>query len=143
MRSLDAQWVTFCFAVCACTRTSATSDAPAPEHSEEKIPQAAAVAAASTDRVKVSAELERACIAICQRSRTLKCGNARECQPHCLAMGALTPCSSEIHRFYDCLVPQPIQNWECAADGVAAIRDGFCDKEQSDALACMEAKMAR
>jgi hypothetical protein len=63
--------------------------------------------------------------------------------PNCLGMASLTPCSSEISRFYDCLVAQPIQHWECGSEGVAQIRDGYCDTEQQQAVGCMEAKMQR
>jgi hypothetical protein len=42
--------------------------------------------------------------------------------------------------FYQCLVPQPIKNWECDEEGVAAIKPGICDKEQERAIQCMQAK---
>jgi hypothetical protein len=57
-------------------------------------------------------------------------------------MASLTPCKKEISSFYDCLLRQPLQNWECALDGVAAIRDGLCNAQQEESLRCMEAKMA-
>jgi hypothetical protein len=58
-------------------------------------------------------------------------------------MAALTPCQGEMVGFYQCLVTQPVDHWECAEDGVAAIRDGFCDDPQRTAIACMESKMQR
>jgi hypothetical protein len=92
-------------------------------------------------RVEVSQSLERSCREICDRSRRLNCENVAKCMPNCLAMGSLTPCTAEVSSFYDCLVSQPPQNWSCAPDGVAAIRAGYCDKEQGETVACMEAKM--
>jgi hypothetical protein len=44
-------------------------------------------------------------------------------------------------RFYGCLVAEPLEHWECAPEGVAAIRDGFCQAEQRATVTCMEAKM--
>jgi hypothetical protein len=45
--------------------------------------------------------------------------------------------------FYKCLVREPVEHWECGADGVAAIKVGFCDAEQEKAVSCMEAKVQR
>jgi hypothetical protein len=59
-----------------------------------------------------------------------------------MGMAALTPCSLEMAGFYDCLVAEPLKHWECGDDGVAVIREGFCDAEQRKALQCMEAKMS-
>jgi hypothetical protein len=56
-------------------------------------------------------------------------------------MGSQTPCTDEMLGFFQCLVGQPLQNWECAPDGVAAIRKGLCQGEQSRTVACMQEKM--
>lgn len=91
--------------------------------------------------VEVSFDLERSCREICDRSRVLQCSNLPKCMPNCLAMGSLTPCSEPMQAFFQCLRKQPVANWNCAPDGVAAIRDGFCDKEQAETVHCMQAKM--
>jgi hypothetical protein len=52
-------------------------------------------------------------------------------------MASLKACSSAFGRMYACLVKEPIAHWECGEDGIAAIRDGFCDAEQSDASRCL------
>jgi hypothetical protein len=96
---------------------------------------------ASIARVDIPPSLERSCREICERSRRLNCVNVAQCMPNCLAMGSLTPCTQKITTLFQCLVGQPVQNWECAPDGVAAIRKGFCDSEQRETVACMEAKM--
>lgn len=80
------------------------------------------------------------CSSICERSRVLRCPRADDCIPNCVGAAAGTPCNAEFQAFYRCLVPQPIKNWECAEDGVAAIKPGFCEKEQENAVRCMEAK---
>jgi hypothetical protein len=39
------------------------------------------------------------------------------------------------------MLREPIDHWECAEDGMGAIRDGYCNEEQGQAVACMEQKM--
>lgn len=56
-------------------------------------------------------------------------------------MALLTPCNDAMAAFYRCLLRQPEKNWECSDDGVAAIREGYCEKEQKHAVGCMQAKM--
>jgi hypothetical protein len=56
-------------------------------------------------------------------------------------MASLTPCQEPFSGFYRCLAGKPDSNWECSEDGVASIREGLCDKEQGQVVACMEAKM--
>ena len=88
-----------------------------------------------------SLETQSACREICSRSDALHCVHADECSRNCLAMASLTPCTTEIVAMQRCLTKQPVKNWECAEDGVAAVREGFCDSEQQRAVACMDAKM--
>jgi len=97
--------------------------------------------APSAVRVEIAPSLERSCRQICDRTRQLKCANVDKCFPNCLAMGSATPCTDEVLGFYECLVGQPLQNWECAPDGVAAIRKGLCNAEQGRTIACMETKL--
>ena len=109
--------------------------------------EAGAVASAPTAhptgaRIEVTDSLERSCRAICDRSRRLACENVAACMPNCLAMGSVTPCTDAVTSFYRCLVAQPVQNWECTPDGVAAIKDGFCDEAQRQVVACMDARNA-
>lgn len=87
--------------------------------------------------------IEATCRDICDHSQKLNCKNAAECTPNCIGMATTTPCSKEVGVLYACLVKQPAPNWECTADGVASIRDGFCDKEQMQTVRCMESRMAR
>jgi hypothetical protein len=126
------------------TRDSVATTAPAA--SASSIDDAGRGASApehpSSARIEVPLSLERSCRTICDRSRRLACENASQCMPNCLAMGSVTPCTDAITTLYQCLVGQPVQNWECAPDGVAAIKDGFCDDAQRQAVTCMAAKMS-
>jgi hypothetical protein len=92
-------------------------------------------------RVQIAPSLERMCRQICDRSIELKCSNVDKCLPNCLAMGSITVCTDEMLGFLRCLISQPLGNWECAPDGVAAIRRGICDAEQARTVACVEAKV--
>jgi hypothetical protein len=56
-------------------------------------------------------------------------------------MATLTPCSPSVSAFLACLVNEPLSHWECDEDGVAAIREGFCEHPQAAAFACMKSKM--
>lgn len=90
---------------------------------------------------EVAPEVEQQCARICDRSRQLKCKRAADCQGNCVAMATVTPCSASMKEFYRCLAAEPLAHWECIEDGVAAIREGYCDEQQGQTVACMEAKM--
>jgi hypothetical protein len=148
MRQRKAMQIRAIFAVCtwgilaACVQSSppAASDAGA---------SAAVVRAAVAPptpppldpRPHGDPEIERTCAAICEQSQQLKCSHASDCMVNCLAMGTVTPCTPEMKTFYKCLLKQGIKNWECDEDGVAAIRRGFCDKEQETVVLCMDKKV--
>jgi hypothetical protein len=136
----NALWVVALIAAVGCARESnrrATGDAPAPS-----VTRAAPVAKqAHVPPVQVPEAIVNACRRICGRSVELKCTHASECEPNCVATASATPCAAAFSTFYDCLVRQPLQNFQCDEDGVAAVREGFCDNEQAAAVRCMEAKM--
>ncbi len=83
------------------------------------------------------------CDDICQISKPLGCKNAAECNPHCQSMAALPVCGAEVDGLFGCLIRQPIKNWECDEDGIGAIRDPFCGKEQAALAACAETNLRR
>jgi len=127
------------FAV-ACNKEKPKSDPAAVVSS----PAAAPAPTASVNiTVGAARDLENSCIGICQHSRALKCAHADECMKNCIAMAAGTPCMGEFTAFYGCLSKEPAEHWECAEDGIAAIREGYCEKEQERVAACMDAKSAR
>jgi hypothetical protein len=100
-----------------------------------------AATAPSNSGISVPVAVESACAQICNRSQQIHCANTTDCGQNCVAMAVLTPCGQEMQRFYHCLVGQPLANWECAEDGVGAVKQGFCDDEQRQAVDCMQAKM--
>lgn len=101
----------------------------------------AAASAGSAGLLPEAARLiESQCTSICQRSSSLHCAHAENCTPNCLAMAVGTPCSAEFSALYRCLAREPAEHWECADDGVAAVREGFCEKEQEAVVGCMEAR---
>jgi hypothetical protein len=85
-------------------------------------------------------DIRSTCTKICEHSRVLRCQNASECELNCVAMATGTPCNSEFRALYGCLLQQPAANWECAEDGIAAVREGFCEAQQQSAVSCMQAK---
>jgi hypothetical protein len=92
-------------------------------------------------RVQVPESARDACRSVCERSKQLKCAHTDECLTNCMGMATLTPCSAEFSKLFPCWLHEPVEHWECGEDGVGAIRDGYCDKEQAEAVACMEKKM--
>ena len=109
---------------------------PTPAASSPALPSSAA-------REPLPPGVSEACRSICEPSHVLKCKNADQCLVECVRAGTETPCNAEFQAFYRCLVPQPAHNWECAEDGIAAIKPGLCDEQQERAVQCMEAKAPR
>lgn len=85
----------------------------------------------------------RKCEEICRIPAPLHCSHQDECLHGCESMATGPICKAEVNRMYDCLLRQPVQNWECDENGVGAIRDPFCDKEQAAAVKCIEANLGR
>jgi hypothetical protein len=129
--------------VAACSRDKHEESSIAAS-SQSATPEAApsvshAPPAAVIDRQTASA-IEQSCKGICERSHTLKCAHAEDCMKSCIGMGIGTPCSEPFAALYACLQREPPAHWECGEDGVAAIREGYCEKEQERTVDCMEAK---
>lgn len=85
-----------------------------------------------------SSPLKDRCDQICSRSRELACTRQERCVQGCLEMASIDACKDAFAKLYSCLAAEPVSHWECAEDGVAAIRDGYCEKEQADAARCVE-----
>jgi len=85
----------------------------------------------------------RKCEAICRIPVPLGCNHQDECVHGCESMATGPICKAEMSRMYDCLLRQPVENWECDENGVGAIRDPFCGKEQAAAVKCIEANLER
>ena len=78
------------------------------------------------------------CKQLCRVSDPLQCPKARDCLPSCTSMMATSVCGSEVRRFLTCLANQSVEHWECDEEGVAAIRDPFCEPEQAATATCLE-----
>jgi hypothetical protein len=120
---------------CAQDEAHAASKAEPAASKAEPAPLAARSAESS---IAVGRGIEHACNNICARSRALKCPHVEECLPNCLGMASVTPCKQQFLAFYECLIDKPSKDWECSEDGVASIRPGLCEREQGDAVACLE-----
>ena len=52
-------------------------------------------------------------------------------------------CRNEMDALLQCLLKQPARNWECDEDGIGAIRDPYCGKEQEGLALCLEGRLGR
>jgi hypothetical protein len=137
--SLGTFLATAAFA-CACERGKNTEQ----EGTQAVAVSRSASSASSPPRDGATvAKVAQSCAKICEFSRTLECKNARDCEPNCLAMGALRGCLEPVAALYSCLTSHPVAHWECAEDGVAAIREGYCEGEQERAVGCMERNLTQ
>jgi hypothetical protein len=137
----------------ACTRGGSEGQASPSRQGTDPLGSIAAFDAAPSPPAQVplasmaspaaAAEVDKECRAICQRSVDLKCRRQSECMNNCVPAGLFTPCSASLQLMYRCLINEPLAHWECGDDGVAPIREGYCDGGQSQSLECMKAKMQR
>jgi hypothetical protein len=58
-------------------------------------------------------------------------------------MAASPLCSPEIKGLFACLLRQPTTHWECDENGIGAIRDPYCNREQGRLAACLERSLER
>ena len=98
-------------------------------------------ASAASPKPVVAPGLEAACAKICSHTQALKCVHAEQCGQNCLAMASLTPCTQAFTGLFACFVKEPLAHWECGDDGIAAIREGYCDREQAITTKCLEEKL--
>jgi hypothetical protein len=131
--------LTLCLLVAACKSHPAepepTSNAQAPvaAHGAE-----ASNAAASAAAPSAPAAPPGACAALCEQTLALKCGkNASDCQAACAPMLTVSPCGAEMNAVLACMVHEPTSHWQCGDDGMAELRDGFCDSAQAAFARCM------
>ena len=124
-------------------------------HQTESIPSPASVAASTLPKDIRAQPLAKVqldgpqhlrdgakCVDVCRITLPLHCKNAGECIQRCESMASLPVCTAEMGRLFDCLLRQRAANWECDEDGIGAIRDPFCDKEQELLAGCMHANLA-
>src|SRR5262249_26771516 len=78
------------------------------------------------------------CAGICDRVRPLGCKHNEGCVAQCREMRQVPTCASEMTAVLGCFGREPVAHWECSEDGTPAIKDGFCDAEQSKFVACVQ-----
>ena len=101
------------------------------------------VASGSLRSGLTSASAVANCEKICSRSRELGCVRAADCMEGCLEMASIEPCIASFEKLYSCLAGEPVAHWECAEDGIGAIREGYCEREQAAAAGCVEAQTSK
>jgi len=111
----------FAWALAACHK-----EAPAP-------PAAPALPAAPAPPASAAPDL---CPGMCERARALKCKHDEGCVAACRQMSTASGCATEMAAVLSCLAREPLEHWECNSDGEPAIKDGYCDAEQSKFVAC-------
>ncbi len=79
------------------------------------------------------------CQGICQRTKALGCGSVAECLSACAKVNDGSICAEEMSAFMDCALTHPAKHWECTDNGVAAIRNGYCDTQQLAFIRCAQA----
>lgn len=110
------------------------------EPKTEDVPQAAAALVSSPAKADAARPTAAGpdCDKVCEPVRKLACRRASECVDSCRQMASAEVCRSELMRFYGCLASEPSEHWECMDDGTGAIKEGFCEREQSGFAACLE-----
>lgn len=79
-----------------------------------------------------------ACAVMCRHSRRLGCAGLSHCGESCSRLVALTDCAMEMAAALGCFTKEGDDHWECGEDGLAAIRDGYCEREQAAYVACLQ-----
>lgn len=78
------------------------------------------------------------CNRICEISGKIECAQASLCLDSCVKMMATPVCAAEVTHFLECLTNQAVEHWECDEDGVAAIKEPYCEGEQAATSTCLE-----
>jgi hypothetical protein len=82
-----------------------------------------------------NAALRSACEGSCQAGASLHCSEQAQCVERCLSSMHMPGCDDELLRFMACAAREPAAHWECS-DGIAALKDGSCEREQATVAAC-------
>ena len=83
------------------------------------------------------------CVVLCDRSRELGCKKQQECPALCRQMLDDGSCKAELTSAFRCFAREPASNWECGEEGIASIKDGYCDAQQARYFGCMAKTMGR
>jgi len=77
------------------------------------------------------------CGRLCAHATELKCRAASACPAACSEMYEQPTCQNEMRAALACFVTHPVTDWECDDDGMAAVKSGICDEEQSSVVRCI------
>lgn len=99
-------------------------------------PVAAPVASAPV--AAAQAQAADPCPAICARTAPLACAQGGQCLQGCASMRDDRTCPTQMRAFFTCLLTQPVTHFECDSRGMAALKDGHCDKEQAAIGECLQ-----
>jgi hypothetical protein len=143
--SRAASWAWVTLLTFGCSRNESTTAQAAPTASTHITAQLAAGVATNTPQPaaapatrSIAAKPSSLCEKVCERTRDLRCKDHHGCLANCTMMAAMQPCDEQFAAFYGCLAQETLSHWECSPEGVPAIRDGYCEKEQAAASSCLE-----
>ena len=128
----------FGLVVSGCDRRASDSE-PAPAVSAAAA--AAATTAAPSAATVTPAPAQELCRVPCQRGSELGCKNASLCAARCAEMANGQLCQEEMRSVLACITREPSSNWECDEEGLAAIREGYCEREQQGFLDCVQRQL--
>jgi len=120
-----------------------TQPAPGPSQSGPPPQVSASIQSATPELPPAAAKLAThapgtdPCPTVCERSKELRCSAVAECSQRCAESRDLAACSSEMSAVLRCITREPVGHWECSEDGLASIKDGYCDGEQAAFMSCM------
>lgn len=98
------------------------------------LPPAAAPASSGAEP---PADSNALCLQTCRKAECLGCAGAEDCKVGCQELLALPGCRTAMASFV-CVSEQPLKHWECDGEvPVPAIRDGYCESQQSQVARCM------
>jgi len=118
----------------ACSEQRVTTAVVTPVPNEAPATPAAIAPAGSVPAASETAFCERTCAF----SRDLHCTASASCAEVCRDSMREMPCKELFASVVSCAAAQPIGQWECSEEGLAAIKDGPCDTQQSAFLSCLE-----
>jgi len=79
------------------------------------------------------------CPEICRRTHALGCRAMSDCDQLCRGAFADMVCPQLLQPAMECALSLPLSSWFCSPDGIAAVKDGSCEREQIAYEACLTA----
>lgn len=102
-------------------------------------PQPQAVAVPARPFIAHGYSVEHFCPEICRRTHALGCRAMSDCDELCRGAFADLVCPQLLQPAMECALSQPLTSWFCSPDGIGAVKDGSCEREQIAYEACLAA----